>query len=192
MNFKICSCVFLLILFAFSTAFADGELDFTFRASAYGSNTIGNMYVMRKQADGKVLVGGIFTELGGVAAGGLGRLNADGTVDETFNPPMFGFGGGLGGRVNAIAVQSDGKIIVGGQINGFDELPTNGPYRLNPDGSLDTSFQRIVSGPINDIIALSNGQILVTGSLIVNSTSRGLIRLNSDGSLDSSFGNFRS
>ena len=65
------------------------------------------MYSLAVQADGKVLVGGHIDTLGGQSRNGIGRLNADGTLDRGFNP-------GAGGEVNSLAVQADGKILVGG------------------------------------------------------------------------------
>ncbi len=65
------------------------------------------------QPDGKILVGGEFTTLGGQPRHYIGRLNADGTVDSGFNPGASGEG------VFLLALQADGKILVGGH---FDTL----------------------------------------------------------------------
>jgi uncharacterized delta-60 repeat protein len=117
---------------------ADGSLDTSFNPGTNGA--VGAIVV---QADGKILVGGAFTTLGGGGTGTtarnyLGRLNADGSLDTSFNP-----GANVG--VAAIAIQEDGRILVGG---GFTQLggggtgttPRNNIGRLNADGSLDTSF----------------------------------------------------
>jgi len=64
------------------------------------------------QADGKILVGGAFGTLGGQSRNSIGRLNADGTLDTSFDP---GAGGGIYG-VCSLAVQPDGKILVGGEF----------------------------------------------------------------------------
>ena len=65
------------------------------------------------QPDGKIVVGGNFTGLGGVTGtttrNRIGRLNVDGTVDPSFNP-------GTNGPVLAVAVQPDGKILAGGNF----------------------------------------------------------------------------
>ena len=67
------------------------------------------------QPDGKIVVGGSFTGLGGVTGTTvrhhIGRLNVDGTVDPSFNP-------GTNGPVLAVAVQADGKILAGGNFTG--------------------------------------------------------------------------
>ncbi len=87
----------------------DGSPDTTFNPGA--SNFVRALAV---QPDGKILVGGDFTRLGGGGTGTefrnyIGRLNADGSLDTTFNP-------GTNGYVYALAVQPDGKILVGGDL----------------------------------------------------------------------------
>ena len=67
------------------------------------------MYCLAVQDDGKILVGGEFTTLGGQARNYIGRLNADGTLDSGFKP-------GANGAVYSLAVQADGKILVGGSF----------------------------------------------------------------------------
>ena len=62
------------------------------------------------QADGKILVGGAFINLGGQSRTYIGRLNANGTLDTSFNPGV----GGINPGVSSLALQADGKILVGG------------------------------------------------------------------------------
>ena len=73
------SALFVLIT---ATTFvrAAGELDPTFNAAAFGTS-LGTVNVVRKQADGKILVGGFFSAANGTAAPALVRLNTDGSVD---------------------------------------------------------------------------------------------------------------
>jgi hypothetical protein len=54
-------------------------------------------------------VGGCFTNLAGQTRNRIGRLNADGTLDTTFNPV-------LNDQVDSLALQTDGKILVGGLV----------------------------------------------------------------------------
>ena len=68
------------------------------------------MQSLALQADGKILVGGSFTVLGGQVRNRLARLNTDGTLDVGFNP-------GASGPVFSLAVQADGEVLVGGQFN---------------------------------------------------------------------------
>jgi hypothetical protein len=67
------------------------------------------VYALAVQADGKILVSGWFTTLGGQTRTGIGRLNANGTLDTGFNP-------GASYRVISLPVQADGKILLGGEF----------------------------------------------------------------------------
>ena len=73
----------------------------------------------------------------------VARLNADGTLDTTFNPSgftPFGFNGGTPRPIRGIAIQSDGKIVIGGRFSGGNcgnHVPL---VRLNTDGSLDNNY----------------------------------------------------
>jgi hypothetical protein len=74
-------------------------------------NPNANNYVVSVvlQADGKVLVGGSFTNMGGLTRNYIARLNVDGSVDTTFDP-------NANGSVYSLAVQADGKVLVGGSF----------------------------------------------------------------------------
>ena len=183
-----------------STAFGAGEVDTSFTASVFG-NLNGIVYVTEFQSDGKILIGGQFTEVQGYAASGLARLNADGTVDTTFNAPDFvshSTNTGqftVGGDIYGIAVQPDGKILVGGNIyiGTFDNTGVKmGIRRLNADGSLDSTFftELMTAGSIvYDMKLLSDGKILLGGLFTLSSsnTTRNLARLNPDGTRDTTF-----
>ena len=170
-----------------------GELDSTFTASAFGSFN-GNVNVIKVQPDGKILVGGFFTEINGFAASGIGRLNVDGTVDTSFKSPDIYSGVGLGSTINAIAIQSDGKILIGGSYLGVSDDANTGVRRLNQDGSLDTSFVPVsffLNSIVNDLKIQADGKIIVGGSFQLNN-SFNIIRLNTDGSVDNTFTPFSS
>jgi len=135
-----------------------------------------------EQADGKLLVGGEFTWLGGEARDMIGRLNADGALDTTFDP-------GANGWVAVMALQPDGKILVGG---GFTELggqPRDRIARLNPDGTLDETFNPGANDTVFALAVQPDAKILVGGQFtILGGQPRDSIgRLNSDGTLDESF-----
>jgi uncharacterized delta-60 repeat protein len=117
---------------------ADGTLDNTFAAQAGGSNP--HVFAVLVQADGKVLVGGIFNTLNSQACSCIGRLNADGTLDASFDP-------GANSYVSSLALQTDGKILVGGSFTNLGGQSRNYVGRLNADGTLDMTFnpnQRVV------------------------------------------------
>jgi len=138
------------------------------------------------QPDGKILVGGGFTEFDGNAANYLVRLNADGSRDTGFD-----IGTGFNGGVLSIALQPDGKILVGGQFTSFDGNAANRLVRLNADGSIDTGFGigDGFSGTVRSIALQPDGRILVGGGFtgFDGNTTNGMARLNADGTLDSGF-----
>lgn len=113
------------------------------------------------------------------------RLNPDGSVDSTFNAPVFNSPG------YSAAVQADGKIVFIGGFTTVGGVRKNGIARLNSDGSLDTSFD--VGGGTSDanVIAFqADGKILIGGifdRFNNDTTLSNLVRLNTDGSLDTSF-----
>jgi uncharacterized delta-60 repeat protein len=138
------------------------------------------------QPDGKILVGGNFASYNGTTMNYLIRLNADGSIDTSFNT-----GAGPNSSVTSIVVQSDGKIIVGGGFTSFDSTSRNFIVRLNSDGSIDPTFN-IGTGfddGVLSIVLQPDGQILAAGDFTsYNGNSRSkIIRLNTDGSLDTSF-----
>ncbi|MCO5273257.1 MAG: delta-60 repeat domain-containing protein, partial [Cyclobacteriaceae bacterium] len=161
----------------------DGTLDMSFDPGV-GANSF--LEAIAVQADGKVLIGGNFTNYAGTPLKGIARLNADGTVDNTF---FQGAGAQFG--VRAIAVQSDGKILVGGNFTTFHGTSINRIARLNTDGTLDNAFSP-GSGPNSYIDALavqSDGKIIIAGGFTIYNgvgISR-LARLNADGTLDNTF-----
>ncbi|MBL8181278.1 MAG: VCBS repeat-containing protein [Blastocatellia bacterium] len=146
------------------------------------------------QSDGKVVVVGDFLYANGQRRNTVARLNANGTVDATFNsigPPRLD-----GPNIRKVAVQNDNKILVAGFFGRFGGSTNTNLTRLNADGSSDSSFNFFFNGPlslggteISDIIPQSNGKILICGDFTQANgiARRGLARLNSDGSTDATF-----
>ena len=165
---------------------ADGTLDASFAPAGTGFNS--DVRCIALQPDGKVLVGGYFTSYNGTPVAHLARLNTTGTLDATF----IQSGTGFDGFVEAITVQPDGRIVVGGSFTNYNSNLRVALARLNANGTLDTSFVLPGSGivgTVGDIIAQPDGRLLISGYLqTLNNVSRGsIIRLNADGSLDTSF-----
>ena len=96
---------------------------------------------------------------------------------------------GCPGMVSSLATQSDGKIIIGGNFNGVGGKYRGGFARLNPDGSLDTSFKGGVDGWVQSVALQADGKILVAGNFgqCQGYARPSLARLNPDGSLDTTF-----
>src|ERR1019366_7534582 len=87
----------------------------------------------------------------------LGRLNADGSLDSTFNP-------GAGNTISGLAVQADGKILVGGYFQTLGGQPRNYIGRLNPDGSLDSDFNPGANDYVYSLAVQADGRIQVGGN----------------------------
>jgi uncharacterized delta-60 repeat protein len=163
---------------------ADGTLDASF-ATGSGAD-IGLNSNIAIQSNGKILVGGDFFNYNGTAIKNIARLNTDGGLDTSFIP-----GVGPSSSVYAIAVQSDGKILIGGDFWSYSGTSRNGIARLNSNGTLDTSFD---PGDGTDATVWStsiqpDGKIIIAGDFATyDSVDRnGIARLNTDGSLDTSF-----
>lgn len=160
---------------------ANGSLDTTFNPGAGANNRIGEMAV---QPDGKILVAGNFTTINGTSRNRVARFNADGSLDNTFNP-----GSGAPAYVWALALQSDGKVVLSGDFTSFNGTARQRIARLNADGSVDNSFTTALNGICNDIAALPDGRLLLGGWFTtVNGVTRNRIaRLNANGTLDATF-----
>jgi uncharacterized delta-60 repeat protein len=174
------------------TVKAAGEIDPSFHAGVFRQPRGGATTVV-VQPDGKILIGGSFEVVSGALRYSLARVNGDGSMDTTFNPPLLTdtSGGSAPGIVEAIALQPDGKIIVAGSFS-IPGLNLEAPIaRLNVDGSLDSSFFATgASGVIKDTEIRADGKIFIAGSFSYPSaggTRANLARLNADGSTDRTF-----
>ncbi len=148
------------------------------------------------QADGKVLIGGWFTTVNGKDRTGVARLNEDGSLDESFD---VGTGTrdneGTIGRVLALAVQEDGKVILGGDFLVFNGQGVPWVVRLNPDGSVETGLAgglrclNCETSEIRHVAVLDSGHIMISGvfNRIGGVSYNGLTRLMPDGSVDPAF-----
>lgn len=164
---------------------ADGTLDTAFNMLV-GFN--GSVNALAIDNNGKILVGGNFNTAMNISNKGLARLNADGTLDTTFIMST-GFTNASTATVTAIKVQSDGKILVGGNFTNALGSVITGLARLNSNGTLDSSVNLGLDGSVQTIVLQSDGKILVGGSFVTASatTSSRLVRLNTAGTVDSSF-----
>jgi uncharacterized delta-60 repeat protein len=159
----------------------DGTLDAGFNPDTSGVDSIA------LQSDGKIIIGGSFTAVGGTARTGIARLNSDGTLDAAFNPTItFTFGTAF---VFSLAVQPDGKIIIGGIFTTIDGTNRNFVARLKPNGTLDTGFNPNANEMVLSLAVQPDGKIIVGGRFnAIGGINRNLLaRLNSDGSLDTEF-----
>jgi uncharacterized delta-60 repeat protein len=164
---------------------SDGTKDLTFDNSIGFDTGVG---VIALQPDGKIIVGGDFTTYKGVSANRIVRLNSDGSIDTTFN-----YGTGFNDITRSIAIQPDGKIIIGGFYTTYNGLANVRIIRLNSDGTKDLTFDNAIgfSSTARALALQSDGKILVGGNFTTYKgvSANRIIRLNSDGSKDLTFNN---
>ena len=167
----------------------DGTEDISFYSNL-GSGFDAAVNTTAVQSDGKILVGGYFGLLNGNTRNYIVRLND--TEDTVFYENL---GTGFNNYVYRIVIQSDGKILVGGNFTSLDGNTRNSLVRLNQDGTEDSTFYGNLGTGFNDAvedIALqSDGKIVVVGGFsdLNGSTKNFIVRLNEDGTEDSDFYN---
>jgi uncharacterized delta-60 repeat protein len=195
--------------FALARYNANGGLDTSFGSGGKAVTVIGNGSDrgngVALQPDGKIVVAGsTYVRTRGTVQDydfAVVRYNADGTLDKTFDRDgkvTTSFTSSSTEIELAMALQPDGKILVGGWVkNATQDIAV---VRYNTNGSLDTSFGSggrlsidIASGSeaAYGLAVQSDGKIVIVGntwSPATNSNAAFVLRLNSNGTLDSSFG----
>lgn len=166
-----------------STIYSAGTIDTLFNP---GTGADGTIYSMTIQSDGKIIIGGNLSSYNGISRNRIVRINPDGTIDTSFNP-----GTGADGKINSVVVQSDGKILIGGEFTNYNGTSQGHFARLNSDGSIDAGFNSGTSanGNVLSIAVQSDGKILISGNFFQYNGINiyNIARINSDGTIDSSF-----
>ncbi|HMU14172.1 MAG: T9SS type A sorting domain-containing protein [Bacteroidetes bacterium] len=167
-----------------------GSLDASFNptdpsgGASHGLN--GGCQALVVQPDGGILVGGSFTMVNGVERPHIARLNPNGSLDPSFAP-----GYGANDNVTAIALQSDGKILIGGAFTYYNGIWCNHLVRLHADGSVDSSFNTGLGfdGNVYALLVQPDNKILVGGDYfhLDNQVAQGLVRLETNGARDTGF-----
>jgi len=177
----------------------DGTTDVSFNPTAKNPPLSATVSSITEQPDGQFLIAGIFDSLspnGGAAVtrGSIARLNPDGTLDQTLNDLNIPSAGALGSFVLGIAVQPDGKILIGGHFLKVLGITRNHIARLNADGTLDASFDPNASNDVHSITVQADGKILIGGQFVTLAPNGGatvtrncIARLNPNGTLDATF-----
>lgn len=187
---------------------ADGSEDPSFQAKGFDPGfSVPAVHAIVVQPDGRIIIGGALLYDNGGTKAGIARLNADGTLDESFLlPPGVSTYGGLNYTINAgaafaLALQPDGKVIIGGSFEYVGQTVRPAVARLNADGSLDNTYSApspsTISGFTSDLHKFSvpaefalqpDGKVVVGGYLTPSGIAPfPFARLNSDGSRDTSF-----
>ena len=149
----------------------------------------GDVFSVAIQSGGQIVAAGSFSTVNNYPRNNIARLNADGSMDTTFLNGLVG----ANAPIQAVLVQTDGRVLAGGSFSKMNGLNRNGLARLMTDGTLDSSFNTAAGGD-NTIFALAESfapdrRLLIGGSFLnVNGFPHsGIARLNNSGTLDSSF-----
>ena len=157
----------------------------------FGDDDRANAVVI--QPNGKIVMAGSWD--GGSSDFAVARLNANGTLDSTFDGDgRFDFTFGSADFATGVALQADRKIVVGGytDVNGGNDFAM---IRINTNGTLDTTFNgtgsRIIDFGFDDrayaIAIQPDGRIILAGTIDGGSSDCALARINSDGTMDNTF-----
>lgn len=158
---------------------ASGARDSAFNTNGEVAIVGGSPFAVAEQADGKLLVGGVFSTINSVSRTNLARLNADGSVDTSFTC-------NTNNAVYALNVQADGKILAVGVFTTIGGESVARVARLNSDGTVDDTFVTNVSaGSVFGIATQEDGQVIVNGDFTIESTSAKVARLVNGSASDS-------
>ena len=148
-----------------------------FNNDAVAVGAAGYVSRLALQPDGKLIVAGGFTSIGGIAANNLARLNADGNLDTTFNA-------GTGATdIASIVVQTNGEILIGGGFTSVNGVALNGVARLEAGGNVDSLFFPGTgtggTGTVSSLALAPDGSVFVSGNFSeFNGQARdGIVRL---------------
>lgn len=159
-----------------------GNLDASFNI---GKGFNGTVHAILVQPDDKVIVAGDFTKFNTTSVYKICRLNANGSIDNTFT-----VGSGFDATVYAVAFQPNGKIIVAGAFTTYNGSSVNRIVRLNANGTLDATFNSPgVNSTIYNLALQTDGKVLAVGAFTQSgfNSCRRVVRFNTDGSLDTGF-----
>lgn len=184
----------------------DGNLDPGFQPGTGANDQIRTACL---QSDGKIIIIGDFISFNGIVRHYVARLNPDGSLDPSFDtadliqggqngdvcfPSNSGGGAGNGPLHLAVAVQSDGRILVGGAFAGSGFSSRWNLMRLTPSGVVDPEFRPVFPNfAVRALAVQSDGKILIGGCFtnvsdgLTNVGRYHIARLNGDGSIDASF-----
>ena len=167
------------ILSRFTASASPGDLLVGFPSDDGPDNIV---YQVVIQPDERVLVGGDFVNWGATKQPHLARVLANGSLDDSFN-----LGDGFNASVYAIALQADGRILVGGSFTEVAGATRSHLVRLKTDGGVDDNLPSLeFSSDIYAILAIPGGDFLVGGTFtsVLGQSRNGLARIKANGTLD--------
>lgn len=171
---------------------ADGTIDRTYVPAAAPFHTAA--YVLQPD-DRLVIVDSLMKTVGNVPRRGIARLNPDGSLDPSLDP---GSGLAFGSSdafplapIWAVALQSDGRILIAGGLRSADGLPRTNLVRLEASGRIDAAFDpdRTLDAPVHALALQSGDRVVLGGAFttVGGQPRTALARLHPDGTVDTSF-----
>ena len=175
----------------------DGRMDVKFSSAVATAGANGSVRSIVSQTDGRVVMGGLFTSVAGVPRNYVARLNFDGTLDTSFNP-----GNGADGFIYALAetfignssVRTNRRVLAVGGFTTFDGTPRSGVVRLNESGTVDQAFNpgsgvNGTNGTIYCVAVQTDGKVIIGGDFqsFNGQPYARIARLNTDGTVDTTF-----
>ncbi len=173
---------------------ADGTVDTNFFSATGPNAQVRAMQYDRGRQS--LYIAGDFTNVQGLARTALARLAVgrgspvdDGALDQAFDAEIASSNTNRPAYVRSLLVQDGGEIVIAGSFDSVKGVARTNIARLNPDGSLDSTFVAGANGAVNAVAVQSDGKILAGGQFTqINGTPRARIaRLNGDGTLDTTF-----
>ena len=166
-----------------------GSIDSEF-LSAIGADGNVNAVAVYKNGTtnlGKIIIAGDFLNYSTSNRVRVARLFPDGTLDPSFDPGL-----GPNNAVNAVAIDANDRVLLGGSFTSYNGTAKPGIVRLNENGSLDTGFNNAGAGANSAVLAIAirgDGKIAIGGAFTTynGSTAERLALLDADGQMDGAF-----
>jgi len=147
------------------------------------------VYQISLQSDGNIFVAGAFGQYNATVRKFIAKINSDGILDTSFDPGIGATKTAGTAKLFSLAVQDDGKVVIGGDFTHYNGLSRIDLARLNSDGTLDTNFNSsgtLITNLLVYTIAIQNDDKILVGGTFTGTKSY-IERINSDGTLDTSY-----
>ncbi|MEO7080091.1 MAG: delta-60 repeat domain-containing protein, partial [Flavobacteriales bacterium] len=168
----------------------DGTTDTSFHTSGVTTNGLPRVVGCVLQPDGKILISGRFDTYNGVARVNMARIYPDGSLDTSFDPGLS-TGTAVSSQIDEMVLLPNGQLLITGRFSTYNGVPRKSIVRINPDGSLDPSFDAgtATTSEMSACAVQPDGKILIGGNFLSFNGVEGnkVARLNADGSVDTSF-----
>lgn len=164
----------------------NGALDTSFDPSAGVDGANARISTLTVQSNDRILIGGTFEKVQNTARKNVARLNADGTLDASFNA------GSVSGEVDAVLALPDNRILIGGVFTTIGGSSRPSVAMLNPDGSLTSwtlNSSNLSIYKLEAMILQPDGKLVLGGRFASNDPFANftVLRANADGSMDRTF-----